>query len=215
MSASLKHLQTLINFSDSDLSANRQGRLSRTQIEALIKEAEQDFRAVLIIPFLLAVGIFTMLNFWLSLPAIFVLGAMMVGIYGFHQQYLERIKDRKVRKISGQLSKVPRSSSITHFAISLDGESFPVDREFYYQIPEGAYTVYLLDEGHQILGIEPGTKRASSTRKTTSASRPVAKSKAASPAKAAKPKATVTTSAQSSTKRAKTSTTSRNSARTR
>ena len=183
MATSLKHLQTLLDFGEDDLTANRRGKLSKGQIDYLQRQAMHEIHAVMIIPFLLAMAILMTLSFWTAVPVLVVLGLIMVGLYQFHQQSLDEIKQKKVISVVGRLSKVAKSSSITHYAISVNDERFAVDRDFYYQIMEGDYTLYLLADTRQILGIEPGkkasgttpTKSASPARKTTTTStRPVA-----------------------------------------
>lgn len=199
MSTTLKNIQNMLDFSDTDLNANRRGKLSAAQVEYLRRQAEHELWAVLILPFLVIIGILAMVNFWLSLPAMMVMGAIMAGIYGFHRQQVESIKHHKVVKVSGDLTRIPRINSITHYAISIDGESFPVDREFYYQVPEGYYTVYLLEDGRQILGLEPGkprsrrTKSSAANKKSTSTRRSRATTKSQT-AKRAKPKSRTTRS---------------------
>lgn len=169
MSTSLQHLQNLFNFSDTDLNANRRGNLSKEQLIMLRQKAQHDIKVVLIIPFMIIVGMLSLINFWLALPAIVVLSLIMFGLYGFHQLQLDTLADQKVVKLKGQVTRIPRPNTITHFAVQVENEVFVVDRDIYYQVPEGEYTLYVLENNRLIMGIEPATKKKT-TRKTAQSS---------------------------------------------
>ncbi len=166
MSTSLDHLQNLFNFTDADLTANRRGKLSNEQLAFLQKKAQHDVKLVLIIPFIIIVGTLSLVNFWLALPSIIVISLVMMGLYGFYQMQIETMAEEKVVKLSGHVTRVPRTSTITHFAVQIENEVFVVDRDIYYQVAEGEYTLYVLENNRLILGIEPNTKKKS-TRQTT------------------------------------------------
>jgi hypothetical protein len=171
MATNLKHLQHLLEFSDTDLAANRRGKLSHDQIDYLQRKASHERNAVLLIPSAILIGMLTLTDFWLALPAILISLLILAGLIGFHQQRLGEIKDQRVISLAGKLVKVPHTYTVTHFAVKVGDERFPVDRDFYYQISEGEYTLYLLEESREILGVEPGKKRSTSkTAKTKSTS---------------------------------------------
>lgn len=162
MATNLKHLQDLLEFTDTDLAANRRGKLSHDQIDYLKRKASHERNAVLLIPSAILIGMLTMTSFWVALPAILISLVILAGLISLHEQRLGEIKDQRVVHVSGTLTKVPHSHTVTHFAIVVNDERFPVDRDFYYQISEGEYTLYLLEETREILGVEPGKKRSSS-----------------------------------------------------
>lgn len=166
MSTSLDHLQNLFNFTDADLNANRRGKLSSEQLAFLQNKAQHDVKLVLIIPFIIIIGTLSLLNFWLALPSIIVITLIMIGLYGFYQMQIETLADEKVVKLSGYVTRVPRTSTITHFAVQVEDEVFVIDRDIYYQVAEGEYTLYVLENNRLILGIEPNSKKKS-TRQTT------------------------------------------------
>lgn len=191
MANTLKHLQDLLDFTDADLAANRRGKLSHDQIDYLKRKASHERNAVLLIPSAILIGMLTLTDFWLALPALLISLLILAALIGFYEQHLLEIQDQRVLSLSGRLTKVSHTYTVTHFAVDVDGERFVVDRDFYYQIVEGDYTLYLLEETREILGVEPGKARsASTTKKAASAS----KSGSTAKKPAAKPKTTQTTS---------------------
>ncbi|MCI0714239.1 MAG: hypothetical protein L0154_29055 [Chloroflexi bacterium] len=191
MATTLKHLQALLDFTDADLAANRRGKLSHDQIDYLKRKASHERNAVLLIPSALLIGMLTLTDFWLALPAILISLLILATLIGFYEQHLLEIKDQRVLSLSGRLNKVSHTHTVTHFAIEVNGERFVVDRDFYYQIVEGEYTLYLLEETREILGVEPGKARSTST--TKKAASPT-KSSLANKKPVAKPKTTQTKS---------------------
>ena len=196
MSTSLDHLQDLFNFTDADLTANRRGKLSREQLELLQQRARHDINIVLIIPFMIIIGLLSLQNFWLALPAIIVISLIMIGLYAFHQLQLETLADERVVKISGTVTRIPRPNTITHFAVQVANEVFVVDRDIYYQVAEGEYTLYVLENNRLILGIEPIAKKKS-THQTSqrSTSKPSSRTTKPSTSSAKKPTVKKTTTA--------------------
>ena len=184
MATTLKHLQDLLDFSDTDLAANRRGKLSHDQIDYLKRKTSHERNAVLLIPGAILIGMLTLTDFWLALPAILISLLILAALIGFYEQHLVEIKDQPVLSLPGRLTKVSHTQTVTHFAVDVDGERFVVDRDFYYQIAEGDYTLYLLEETREILGVEPGKARSTSTTKkaaSTSKSGTTAKKPATKP----------------------------------
>lgn len=181
MPTSLRELQNLLEFEDSDLAANRKGKLSKGQIEWLHGKARQDLKMLLAIPVLVVAWLMLTLPFELAFPTVFLIGAMMAGFISLHKLHLQSINEHPVRKISGHLQKHlddPRLG-ITSFVITINGHRFPVDRYFFEQISEGKFTIYLYDK--HILCMEP-LRTTSKTAAARSKPKPSAKGVARKPA---------------------------------
>ena len=204
MSASLKHLQTLLDFTDTDLNANRRGRLSKAQVELFQTQSTQELKILLLIPLIITTWILVSINFTVALPVLFVVLCLGGGMVALHRDHLKTIKDQHVRKLSGHLDKNPTGGkySWAQYIVQIDDTELPIERYLYEEIPEGKYTIYLLDD--KILCIEPYRRststtkksRSSTTKKRTTTTRKTTKAKTTSRTKAKKTSST-------STKRAK------------
>jgi hypothetical protein len=185
MTTSQRKLQALLGFTETDLNANRRGRLSAAQVQALRQSTVNELKALLAIPFILALGVLLFLDLTLAIPALMVLGALAAGLYELHREHLKTFKDKKVRKLSGYLSKNPLNTSVPYYMISIGGEQLPVDRRLYEHLPEGQFAVYILRDARQILCMEPlGKANAPKTPVTAVKKSTIKRSK---PAAAKKP----------------------------
>jgi hypothetical protein len=219
MAASLRKLQTLLEFTDTDLNANRRGRLSKAQIEDLKATSTNELKAVLIIPIVIVLWMVMFVDLKVALPAIIIIGLIGTGIVALHRDHLKTYRDRKVRKLKGQLRKNPDSSEygLAQYIVSIDNEQLPVDRHLFEALPEGKFTVYLLEKEQQILCMEPLRSSTASTKSTSTARKSTARSttKKASTSKtstAKKRRTTQSTSKKSaSTTKAKSQKTSKSS----
>lgn len=177
MSASLRKLQALLEFTDTDLNANRRGRLSKAQIEDLKATSTHELKALLVIPTLIVLLMMMYVSFMIALPAIIILGLIVTGLVALHRDHLKTYKDRKVLKLAGHLRKNPEKSQygLAQYIVSIDDEQLPIDRHLFEALPEGKFTVYLLEKEQQILCMEPlrssSSKSSSSTRKSTQGSK--------------------------------------------
>jgi hypothetical protein len=211
MATSQRKLQALLDFTDTDLNANRKGRLSAAQVKELQRKSVYELKMLLGIPVILSVGILLMVNFLLALPVLVVMLAIAGGLVALHREHLKTFRDKQVRKLAGQLTKHPLKNGSIQYIISVGDERLPVDRELYEAISDGHFAVYILDDTHQILSLEPITKSApaatKSTKttviKTTKMSLPLAAKPAAKSAKTT----TTTTTSKATKSLAKASTT--------
>lgn len=177
MATSLKQLQAIIGFTDTDLNANRRGKLSKTQIETLRARAAQELKVLLFIPSLVCFWILISVRITIAFPVLLFLSAMIAGIIGLHRLHMDALKDKKVRKLSGYLNKNPdRDYQLVQCVISIGDEMLPVDRDLYDQLPEGKFTLYLLDESNEILCMEPFRQVQKAKPKTATTSRSKKKS---------------------------------------
>lgn len=183
---SLRELQSLLEFEESDLIANRKGKLSTAQVEWLHAKARQELRMLLAIPVLVVAWLMLTIPFELAFPTVLLIGFMMAGFIALHKYHIRSIAEHPVRKLSGQLRKHldgPRPSISSH-VITINNQPLPVERYFFEQISEGKFTIYLYDK--HILSMEP--LKIPST--TIAANKPKA---------AAKPKAKASASRSSTT----------------
>lgn len=187
--SSQRYLQTLLNFNDTDLNANRRGNLSKAQIEALQAQASHELKLLMVLPILVIAWIVLSLEFSLALPSVFIIGCLIAGIVGLHREQLKTYKDKPIREISGNLRKTPPPGKLSRsqYTIHIGDEHLAVDPHLYEQLPEGKFTLYMLQD--KILSVESGASRSPSSPKTS-----------AKPAKKAAPARSVT-SAKTSTKK--------------
>ena len=193
MSASLKHLQTLLEFTDTDLNANRRGRLSKAQVELFQTQSTQELKILLLIPTIITTWILVSISFKVALPVLFIVLCLGGGMVALHRDHLKTIKDQQVRKLSGHLDKNPTGGkySWAQYIVQIDDIELPIERHLYEEIPEGKYNIYLLDD--KILCIEPyrrststakksrsstAKKRTTTTRKTTKSAKTTSQTKA-------------------------------------
>ncbi len=188
MATSLKQLQAMLSFTDTDLNANRRGKLSKAQIERLHARASQELKVLLFIPSLVCFWILISFKLTLALPVLIFLGGLIAGIISLHRLHLDALKDKKVRKLSGYLNKNPdRDYQLVQCVISIGDELLPVEHDLYEQLPEGKFTLYMLEGSNEILCMEPFAKKR--PPKKTTATRPKKKASSRSrPQKMAKPK---------------------------
>ncbi len=188
MATSLRQLQALLDFTDTDLNANRRGRLSKSQVKVLESSANQELIALLFIPTLVLIWILLSVRLTVSLPVLLVVGLLMAGLVALHQNHLETLKSKSIYKLSGYLSKSPVGGKYgyLHYVISIDGQQLPVERDLYEQLSEGKFILYMLPDSNEILCMEPlrnrsttaaqksnktGAKRRKTTAKSTSRQR--------------------------------------------
>lgn len=173
--SSQRYLQTLLDFTDTDLNANRRGHLSKAQVDMLQGRATQELKLLLVIPALVATWIFLSVDLKLSLPAIFIIGCLVAGAISLHRDHLKTYKTKPIRSLSGTLSKkpIPGQLNRSQFMIHLGGEHLAVERHLFERLPEGKFTLYLY--GDQILSMEPSRSSGNPVAKTAPA-RPAAKS---------------------------------------
>jgi hypothetical protein len=209
MSTSLRKLQALLAFTDADLNANRRGRLSKAQIEDLKATSTNELKAVLIIPIVIVLWMVMFVDLKVALPAIIIIGLIGSGIVALHRDHLKAYRDRKVRKLKGQLRKNPDSSDygFAQYIVSIDNEQLPVDRHLFEALPEGKFAVYLLEQEQQILCMEP--LRSSSASKSTSTTRKPTTRSTTKKTSTAKRRTTASTKKSTSTTKTKSRTTSK------
>jgi hypothetical protein len=173
MSSSLRQLQTLLDFNDSDLNANRRGHLSKSQIEALQLQATQELKLLLLIPTLVIAWLLLSLDLAIALPAVFIISCLIAGAVALHRDHLKTYKLKPICKISGVLSKkpLPGKLSRSQFMFHIGNEHLAVERHLYEGLPEGKYTLYMLND--KILSMEP--LRSSASNSTTRSEKHAAK----------------------------------------
>ncbi len=217
MPTSLRELQSILEFDEADLVANRKGKLSKGQIEWFHAKAQQELRMLLAIPVLVVAWLMLTIPFVLAFPTVLLVGAMMAGFIALHKLHIKSISNHSVRKLSGQLRKnldTPRIG-MGAYVITVNNQPLPVDRYFFEQISEGKFTIYLYND--QILCMEPlrtasvaTTAKGATAKSAKSSTKTLARTTTAKPkpkttsAKPSKP----TTSATSKTKSASSQTTS-------
>ncbi|MBI5928904.1 MAG: hypothetical protein HY862_06325 [Chloroflexi bacterium] len=209
MATSQRKLQTLFGFTDTDLNANRKGRLSAAQIKELQDQSVYELKMLLGIPAVLATGSMLMLDLMVALPVIIVMLAITGGLVALHREHLKTIRDKQVQKLAGQLIKHPLTNGSIQYIISIAGRHLPVERGMYEELSDGYFAVYLLEDSHHILSIEPIAKSTVKTpaktptklpakapiksTPTARSTKPVAKTSTAKPAAAKSTKPVVKT----------------------
>lgn len=176
MATSQRKLQTLFGFTETDLNANRKGRLSAAQIKELQQQSVYELKTLLGIPVILAVGALLMLDLKIAFPVLLVMLAIVGGLVALHREHLKTIRDKQVHKLAGPLVKHPLVNGSIQYIISVAGRHLPVERSMYEELSDGYFAVYLLEDSHQILSIEPIAKttvkapaKASAKSSTTTA----------------------------------------------
>ncbi|NDJ85047.1 MAG: hypothetical protein GYB66_04090 [Chloroflexi bacterium] len=170
MATSLRDLQAIIGFTEQDLNANRRGRLSKAQREAMEIEAGQQLRALLLIPMMLSIWVVLSIDLAFALPVLVVMGSLIGGIIGLHRDHLKRLQQARIRKLSGDLSKLPQPNRHwpAQYVISIGKEQLAIDPVLYRQLPEGRFVLYLLDDASEILCMEPLRRKQTSKAGTSS-----------------------------------------------
>lgn len=197
MPTSLRELQSILDFEESDLVANRKGKLSKAQVEWLHAKARQELQMLLAIPVLVVAWLMMTIPFVLAFPTVLLIGVMMAGFIALHKHHIKSIVDHPVQKLSGQLRKHldgPRPS-ISSYVITINNQPLPVDRYFFEQISEGKFTIYLYDK--HILCMEP--LKIPSTTSTASKPKTATKPKAKTAASRTSTSAKKSTTAKAST----------------
>ena len=158
MATSQRKLQTLFGFTDTDLNANRKGRLSAAQVKELQCQSVYELKTLLGIPVILASGALLMLDLTIALPVLLVMLAIVGGLVALHREHLKTIRDKEVQKLAGQLIRHPLTNGSIQYVISVAGRHLPVERGMYEELTDGYFAVYLLEDSHHILSIEPIAK---------------------------------------------------------
>lgn len=171
MSTSLRQVQALLEFTPTDLEANRRGRLSKAQIERLELNATREMRALLVIPGVLLLWLAVAFDFKIAFPVIAVVALIILGFVGLHKDYLKGLKSRQVRKVSGQVSKkISGDFGIIQYVIHVGDERLPISQSLYDQLSEGKFDIYML--GGDILSLEPQRRTSTPTSKAKSTPKP-------------------------------------------
>lgn len=163
MATSQRKLQTLFGFTDTDLNANRKGRLSAAQVKELQRQSVYELKTLLGIPVILASGALLMLDLTIALPVLLVMLAIVGGLVALHREHLKTIRDKEVQKLAGQLIRHPLTNGSIQYVISVAGRHLPVERGMYEELSDGYFAVYLLEDSHHILSIEPIAKTSVKT----------------------------------------------------
>ncbi len=163
MATSQRKLQTLFSFTDTDLNANRKGRLSAAQVKELQRQSVYELKTLLGIPVILASGALLMLDLTIALPVLLVMLAIVGGLVALHREHLKTIRDKEVQKLAGQLIRHPLTNGSIQYIISVAGRHLPVERGMYEELSDGYFAVYLLEDSHHILSIEPIAKTSVKT----------------------------------------------------
>ncbi len=163
MATSQRKLQTLFGFTDTDLNANRKGRLSAAQVKELQRQSVYELKTLLGIPVILASGALLMLDLTIALPVLLVMLAIVGGLVALHREHLKTIRDKEVQKLAGQLIRHPLTNGSIQYVISVAGRHLPVERGMYEELTDGYFAVYLLEDSHHILSIEPIAKTSVKT----------------------------------------------------
>lgn len=158
MATSQRKLQTLFGFTETDLNANRKGRLSAAQIKDLQQQSVYELKTLLGIPVILAVGALLMLDLKIAFPVLLVMLAIVGGLVALHREHLKTIRDKQVHKLAGPLIRHPLTNGSIQYVISVAGRHLPIERSMYEELSDGYFAVYLLEDSHQILSIEPIAK---------------------------------------------------------
>lgn len=219
MAASLRKLQALLEFTDADLNANRRGRLSKAQIEDLKATSNNELKAILVIPILIVFWMLMYVSLKVALPALIIIGLIIAGIISLHRDHLKTYRDRKVRKLTGQLSKNPDDSKfrLAQYIISIDNEQLPIDRHLFEVLPEGKFAVYLLEKEQQILCMEPlrsSSSKSSTSSRRKSTARSTSRKSTSAKSSTGKRRTTRSTKKSASTAKAKSRTTSKSTSKT-
>lgn len=183
MATSQRKLQTLFGFTETDLNANRKGRLSAAQVKELQRQSVYELKTLLGIPVILASGALLMLDLTIALPVLLVMLAIAGGLVALHREHLKTIRDKQVHKLAGPLIKHPLANGSIQYIISVAGRHLPVERGMYEELSDGYFAVYLLEDSHQILSIEPIAKTTVKAPIKTPAKSPTAKVITKTPAK--------------------------------
>lgn len=165
MATSQRKLQTLFGFTETDLNANRKGRLSAAQVRELEHQAVYELKMLLGIPMVLAGGALLTLDLIVSMPVLLVMLAIGGGLVALHREHVKTLHDKRVQKLAGQLTKHPLTNGNIQYIVSIAGQRLPVERDVYEELSEGYFAAYLLEDAHHILSIEPIAK--TSVKSTT------------------------------------------------
>ncbi len=183
MATSQRKLQTLFGFTETDLNANRKGRLSAAQIKELQQQSVYELKTLLGIPVILTSGALLMLDLKIALPVLLVMLAIVGGLMALHREHLKTIRDKQVHKLAGPLIKHPLTNGSIQYIISVAGRHLPVERGMYEELSDGYFAVYLLEDSHQILSIEPIAKTTVKAPAKTPTKLPTTKVTTRTPAK--------------------------------
>ncbi len=183
MATSQRKLQTLFGFTETDLNANRKGQLSAAQVRELQQQSVYELKTLLGIPVILASGALLMLDLTIALPVLLVMLAIVGGLVALHREHLKTIRDKQVHKLAGPLIKHPLANGSIQYIISVAGRHLPVERGMYEELSDGYFAVYLLEDSHQILSIEPIAKTTVKASVKTPAKSPTTKVTTKTPAR--------------------------------
>lgn len=201
MATSLRDLKAIFDFDDSDLRANRQGKLSKRQVLDLKIQAEQQLKSMLIVPTLVVMWIMISLQFWVALPGTLLILLLCLGVIALHREQRKTLHHASIIMLSGKLQKhvANHRYGAAQCVISVGGTQLPVERQLYDQLTEGKFTIYMLND--QIMSMEPyRTKKTSKTpAKTSPTKRTTTSRKATTTASTSKRSSHSRTSAQKTT----------------
>jgi hypothetical protein len=160
-------LEKYLKFDDSDLAANRNGRLSPGQQKRLGGERSSFRLKARVVGMVIFLGVVLLVAFLEALPEpmplwVLVFFLVPLGFAAFLLFGNFANQNYTISQVTGPIanasSKTYNSSGTEnyHYKIAVGDRTFPVDRELLDILPEGAvYTVYYAGDWDEIISMEP------------------------------------------------------------
>jgi hypothetical protein len=162
---SAQALATTLNFTEDDLKANREGRLSAAQQGRLRSQVIFGIvGAALMVLVLLGVGLWIVaLGSWWVASAFFTLALLIFVLNRSGRgKFGEEVRAGAVALAAGEITLTANEVSnpnggVTEYLLTVNGESFVIPRDAFIAFEDNAvYRVYYLPHSRIVLAAEPG-----------------------------------------------------------